>query len=491
MTSARTLVIVGGGLSGTLVAVNLLRSPQWANTQIVLIERARRVARGKAYIEREHPFLLNVPAGRMSVHPRSPLDFLLFARRRMPHATAEDFLPRPLYGEYLESTLSEAVSEAPAHVQFGRLSGDVCAIERIPDTSRLRVRLADGPGVTADEVVLALGNPPPTRVAGTEALQASRHYIADPWAESLSFRPGERLLLIGTSLTMADVATAAAAATDGSAVIHSISRHGLVPPSQTPFRDGRCAANTADLLRAASFSTLTLMRAVRELVDETERNGGDWREAVALVRGIAPALWKRLAINERRRMLRHVRPYWDVHRHRLPGETLARLRQMRLHQKLHIYAGRLLDSRIAAGEVHLTWRPRGASTSQDLTVDRVINCTGPDHDVRRTNDPLMRSLLRQGLALPDPLGLGIRTGPHGSLIDSSGSASTNLFYVGPLLRADHWEATAAHELRDHAERLARHLSGTGLPFAKTHLVPSRARFSASVNASAAGPRRLA
>jgi len=96
MTSARTLVIVGGGLSGTLVAVNLLRSPQWANTQIVLIERARRVARGKAYIEREHPFLLNVPAGRMSVHPRSPLDFLLFARRRMPHATAEDFLPRPL-----------------------------------------------------------------------------------------------------------------------------------------------------------------------------------------------------------------------------------------------------------------------------------------------------------------------------------------------------------------------------------------------------------
>jgi uncharacterized NAD(P)/FAD-binding protein YdhS len=93
-----------------------------------------------------------------------------------------------------------------------------------------------------------------------------------------------------------------------------------------------------------------------------------------------------------------------------------------------------------------------------LLVDRVVNCTGPDYNVRRSQDPLMRSLLAQGLAVPDPHNLGIRTGSYGALLDAQGSASTNLFYVGPMLRADHWEATAAQELRGHAERLAGYLS---------------------------------
>jgi uncharacterized NAD(P)/FAD-binding protein YdhS len=459
ISAARTIVIIGGGLSGTLVAVNLLRASHWVDTQIVLIERARHVARGKAYVKREHPFLLNVPAGRMSVDPRSPLDFLWYVRRWMPHATAEDFVPRPLYGQYLESILLDAEQEAPAHVQFERVRADACAIEQIAGTSRVRVRLADGQRLLADEVVLALGNPPPARVPGTQALRSSQLYIDDPWSIPLSFKSGERLLLIGTSLTMADVATAAAASTHGSAVVHAISRHGLVPPCQAPFGDDRCTTDSAALLRAASFSTLTLLRCVRELVDETERNGGDWREAITFLRGIAPELWNHLSMKERRRMLRHVKPYWDVHRHRLPSETLARLRQMRLRQKLHIYAGRLLDSRMVNGEVQVTWRPRGAKEiSQVLIVDRVINCTGADHDVRRTRDALMRSLLVHGLAVPDPLGLGIRTGPHGALIDAAGRTAPNLYYVGPLLRADHWEATAAHELRGHAEALARHLS---------------------------------
>jgi uncharacterized NAD(P)/FAD-binding protein YdhS len=70
----------------------------------------------------------------------------------------------------------------------------------------------------------------------------------------------------------------------------------------------------------------------------------------------------------------------------------------------------------------------------------------------------MRSLLTQGLAAPDGLGLGLRTGAHGALIDSRGRAASNLYYIGPMLRADHWECTAAQELRGHAERLSHHLA---------------------------------
>jgi uncharacterized NAD(P)/FAD-binding protein YdhS len=455
MSPQRTIVIVGAGFSGTLVAANLLRSQHWATTQIVLVERSTSVARGKAYAHRDYPYLLNVPAGRMSADPSSPLDFLSFAQHRIPDATAEDFLPRALYGEYLEATLLDAEVSAPPHVQFERLCGDVCAIEKIGDGSGYRVRLSEGHTLDADDVVLALGNPPPATLPGTEQLQ---QYVSDPWAQPLRFSPGETVLLVGSGLTMVDVATAAAASSNEQVVIHSISRHGLIPPSQTQFSHSACRGDSATMLRAASFSALTLLRSVRELADETVRRGGDWREAVTFIRNIAPSLWQRLPAREKRRMLRHVRPYWDVHRHRLPSETLAKLKHLRHRKKLHVHAGRLLRFEAEGSQIRVTWRARGAHELQTLLVDRVVNCTGPDYNVRRSPDPLMRSLLAQGLAASDPHNLGIRTSSYGALVDAQGCAATNLFYVGPMLRADHWEATAAQELRGHAERLAGYLS---------------------------------
>jgi uncharacterized NAD(P)/FAD-binding protein YdhS len=474
MPPERTIVIVGAGFSGTLVAASLLRSQHWATTRIVLVERSGNVARGKAYAPREYPYLLNVPAGRMSAVPNAPLDFLEFAQQRIPDATAEDFLPRALYGEYLEATLLDAEVSAPAHVQFDVLRGEVCALES--NDAGYRLQLTDGRTLEADDVVLALGNPPPTELPGTEGLD---HYIADPWAQPLSFRPGEKVLLVGNGLTMADVTLAAVASSKEQIVIHSISRHGLVPPSQTQFAHAGCKGDGAALLRAASFSALTLFRRARELAEETEHRGGDWREAVTFIRNIAPAIWQRLPERERRRLLRHVRPYWDVHRNRLPSETLAKLTNLRHRQRLHVHAGRLLSFEAVSDQIRVTWRARGGRKARTMLVDRVVNCTGPDYNVRRSRDPLMRSLLARGLVVPDAHNLGIRTGAYGALINADGRAATNLFYAGPMLRADHWEATAAHELGMHAEQLAGYLAapvGRGARVLVTHHHQGRQRW---------------
>jgi uncharacterized NAD(P)/FAD-binding protein YdhS len=488
MSAQRTIVIVGAGFSGTLVAANLLKSQHWSATQIVLIERAAKVARGTAYAERDYPYLLNVPASRMSADPNSPLDFLNFAQNHVPDATAEDFLPRELYGKYLEATLLHAEVSAATHVEFHRVQGDVCGIEPA-EQAGYRIALADGRQIDADDVVLALGNPAPANLPGTGAL--GDHYTSNPWAGSVAFAPGETVLLVGTGLTMADVAMAATADTKEQIVVHAISRHGLIPPSQTQFSQNACNADSATILRAASFSALTLLRSVRELADDTERRGGDWRETITFIRNIAPQLWQRLPAREKRRLLRHIRPYWDIHRHRLPSQTLARMNHLRRHEKLHIHAGRLMEfelipaataegmrpaaadgqgsvrptaavaSALDAGtstKVRVTWRARGSDEPQTMLVDRVINCTGPDYNIGRSSDPLMRSLISQGLAIADPFNLGLRTGAYGALINAQGHAAPNLFYVGPMLRADHWEATAAQELRGYAERLAGYLS---------------------------------
>lgn len=453
----RTIAIVGGGFSGTTVAANLLRLLNNEPTRVVLIERARCIARGVAYADREYKYLLNVPAGRMSANPREPLEFLTFARRRLPYATAEDFLPRALYGEYLEWSLARAQQSASPDVQLTRVRADIVDVRRDADGS-IHLQASDGRTIAADDVVLALGNPAPVSPPALEGLLGSSRYSEDPWTAPSSCRPGETILIIGTSLTMADVVSAASVNCNDNVTIHAISRHGLVPPSQTAFRHAPCEGDSGALLREASFSVRRLMRSVRRLAAATQRQGGDWREAVTFVRNIAPALWSRLPLREKRRFLRHVRPHWDVHRHRLPQETLAQIQQMQLRGNLRIHAGRLLSCERSGDKVKVTWRRRGAKQLSTLLVDRVINCTGPEYNPHRSREPLMHSLVAQRLAAADALGLGLQTAENGALVDSSGRAAENLFYVGPQLRASYWEATAAAELRSHAERLATHLA---------------------------------
>jgi uncharacterized NAD(P)/FAD-binding protein YdhS len=149
-----------------------------------------------------------------------------------------------------------------------------------------------------------------------------------------------------------------------------------------------------------------------------------------------------------------VRAYWDVHRHRLPPEILSRIDGLRGRERLHVHAGRIAGMRAEGERIAVTWRVRGSKRTETVKFDRVINCTGPDYSIARSTAPLWRSLLQCGLCVPDPLGLGLRTGPKGAVIDADGWPGPHLFYVGPMLRADHWEATAVGELRVYAEQLA-------------------------------------
>jgi uncharacterized NAD(P)/FAD-binding protein YdhS len=455
----RTIVIVGAGFSGTAVAINLLRLSYWRPARIVLVERGPRMARGAAYADRSYDYLLNVPAGRMSMSSSDPLEFLKFAQQRIPEATADDFLPRALYGDYLESVLLNAERSSPPHVQLHKVRGEVCGIERIGSTSSFRVELDDRTTFVADDVVLALGNPPPGNLPGTQSLLGSPRYISDPWSAPSSFKSGESVLVIGTGLTMADTVMGADDTASDGATFHAISRHGMVPPTQTAFRHAAgCDDKDGVLLRAASVSARRLFRAVRDLTDDVQRRGGDWREAITQVRTLAPSLWQRLPTRERKRFLRHARAYWDVHRHRLPTQTLAKLNKLQRENRLHVHAGRIVNLELAGEKIRVSWRARGSAAIQTLWVDRVINCTGADYNPTHCRDPLTRSLLENGLAVSDALGLGLRTSAYGALIDSRNRVASNLYYIGPMLRADHWECTAAQELRVHAEQLARHLA---------------------------------
>ena len=98
---------------------------------------------------------------------------------------------------------------------------------------------------------------------------------------------------------------------------------------------------------------------------------------------------------------------------------------------------------------------------------RVINCTGPQSDLTRTNDPLLRDLVAKGLARPDQLGLGLAVNEEGRLLDSREQPS-RLYALGPMTRGTFWEITAVPDIRKQVWEIARRLSnahwveGTGL-----------------------------
>jgi len=383
-------------------------------------------------------------------------EFLNFARRSRPQASAADFLPRELYGDYLESTLAAAERGAPAHVRLQRLRGSATALERDARSTRLQVLLGDGRSIAADAVLLAVGNLAPATLAAAQGLPVTAPYTADPWEGSQRLRAEDTLLVVGTGLTMADVVTAAAERTRGKLQVHAISFHGLLPPAQSDFH--AAADDIEPCLLAAGSSLRQLFRTVRCLAEQAQLRDGDWRAVITQVRAFAPRLWEQLPPGEQRRFLRHVRSYWDVHRHRLPESSWHTLNELRRTGRLQVHAGRIEALQARGRRIQVQWRARGASALGTLLVDRMVNCTGPDHDVQRTTQPLLRSLLAQGMARRDMLGLGLLVDERGALLDGRGRAATGgVFYVGPMLRAQHWETTAAQELRGYAERLAAHL----------------------------------
>jgi len=238
--------------------------------------------------------------------------------------------------------------------------------------------------------------------------------------------------------------------------IHVLSRHGLLPLPQASEPLPPVKPDVDHMLLQSRGSVRRLFRGFSLLMAQVIDAGGDWREVLALARPRLPALWRELDATQRARFLRHARAQWEVHRHRVPAGPLNAVRTLQRLGVLEIHAGRLEATRLEDDAIEVLWRPRGATRSRAWLVDRVVNCTGPDARVDRIPDPLIQSLLANGLAQRDAQGLGIEVAEDGRVM-SAGAPLDGLWYIGPWLRARDWEATAVPELREHAARLAQRL----------------------------------
>ena len=461
----RTIAIIGAGFSGTATAVHLLKRAG-TPVRIVLLDDQPEIAAGLAYSAGQQDCLLNVPAGQMSLDASRPGELVDFGRRQGIRTGAQDFVPRALYGRYLAAGLQDAIESSPSGSACARIWGRAKRLTQLHNPTRYwRIDLDDGHFVFADEIVLALGNPLPAHLPALEPIRATHRYSRDPWSfwsqESPGRAPG-RVLLLGSGLTMVDVALRLALRGPEPPEIVALSRHGRLPQFQTVFNRTALHSDAIATIRAASGSLRELVRVVRALSREVADAGGDWREVINTVRRITPEIWATLSIADRQRFLRHVRPMWDAHRHRLPPAAAEELQRLRDGGRLSVLAGTIESARTTRSGVEVVWRPRNAQHRERCVVSRIFNCTGPDYRAAQSDDVLVQSLLSSGLIAPDPLQLGIRVTADSEVVGADGRIVKGLYYIGPWLRARDWEATAVPELREHARRLAERLSGAAL-----------------------------
>ena len=429
--SALPVAIVGGGFSGTMLAAQLARRGIASR----LIEKAGRAGEGTAYSTRDPAHLLNVPTEQMSAWADRADDFDdWLSAKGLPTGA---FAQRLRFGEYLREILAAAVGSGMVTV----VAGEAVAAQRAGNG--WMVALSDGRELAAGDLALALGNQPPA------PLQVGRGSIDpallcdDPWSDvgraqvarvAKSHAP---VVVVGTGLTMVDmVLTLAESGHDG--MVTALSRRGLDPRGHArwpvPELDGR----------AAPRGLMPLWRWVRTQVAD----GDDWRARIDSLRPRSAALWHGLSDDEKRRFMRHARPWWDVHRHRIAPEVAQLLETRKAAGNLEVLAGRLRGAEGDGETVTLTIAARGGGTIE-RAAGLVVNCTGPLGAVARTRDPLLRQLLDDGLASADALGIGIAADDR-----DAATASERLWVMGPLSKARQWEIIAVPDIRGQAERVA-------------------------------------
>lgn len=431
MKSDAPVAIVGGGFSGTMVAAQLARR----GIASVLIDGSGRLARGVAYSTRQPAHLLNVRAEGMSAWPDDPQHF---ARRFAGDAGGDQrgFAERQMFGRYLGDILDEAI--ASSHVETR--GSTACAARREGDD--WIVTVADGVDIRASALVLATGNQapdvlPPLRGAG-------ERFLANPWggeaqaAVAALAESGGDALIVGTGLTMVDLALSLDAAGHRGRIV-ALSRRGLIPRGHADFDPAPVAQDEVP------------QGDLRALLRWLRRRGATvgWRAAIDALRPHSQALWQSFDEAERRRFLRHARPWWDVHRHRIAPEVAATIAHMVADGRLEIVAGKIVSAKDDGDDLVIEYRRRGATAAQAARFAYAFNCTGPLHSIAHTRDPLLRSLLDAGAVRPDPLGIGLDVDRK-----SRAEGASRLWAVGPLTKARYWEIVAVPDIREQAAAVA-------------------------------------
>ena len=424
------VVMVGGGFSGTMAAAELAKR----GVRSVLVEGGGRTGRGAAYSTREAAHLLNVPAAKMSAWADAPDDFVAAGN------AAETFVPRREFGTYLRAILDSAVASGMVEV------AEASAAAAVRSGDGWTVTLDDGRAIDAAALVLAQGNQPPEPMRVGDGI-APELFVNNPWRDEAQVAirrvaaSGADALILGTGLTMVDMVLSLDEAGHRGRIV-ALSRRGQVPRAHAAY-----ASAPVDLAEVPLGDMLTLWRWLRARAAAV-----GWRAAVDALRPHSHAIWASFDPEQRGRFLRHARPWWDVHRHRIAPEVSERLKRMIGEGRLEIVAGRIIrmdeqDSGLAVAYSRRHSPTPNPPSRGEGRFGAAFNCTGPLGAMARTKDPLLRQVIDDGLVAVDALGMGLA-------VDDTSRAGARTWALGPLTKGNFWEIVAVPDIRHQVAQVA-------------------------------------
>lgn len=448
-----TIGIIGGGFCGVMTLNHLIKEAKQPLI-IFLFNKKYPVAKGIAFQSYTDEHLMNVEARNMSAFVNDPDHFVKWCQRKQLHRDHQEvptsYLPRNYYGQYLNEVYQVCLSHLPEHIQFTSIDDEVIDVENKGDQYIISTK---GEQKTiADKIVLATGNDAPEdpKIPNTDFLKSSR-YHSNPWnAISIQDVPeAKNVLIIGTGLTMVDVVLGLLEKNFTGKII-ALSPHGF---KILPHRKQHPQRLILDEL-APPYDLQTVFKLFYKFVRQAKINGQSGETVVDAVRSKTQEIWQHLSLRDKERFMTHLRHMWGVARHRLPADIHKKIQSLIQDQHLEVVAGKIDNITVDADGAHVEVTLRHTHQKLNLIVDRVINCTGPQTDIRKQKGNLYRNLIEKKLVASDEMNLGIHATADGRIINSDGTISNRIFTLGSLLKGKLWESTAIPELRVQAYRTA-------------------------------------
>jgi uncharacterized NAD(P)/FAD-binding protein YdhS len=453
----RTVAIVGGGFSGAVTAINLARLSR-TPLRVIVINKGYPLARGVAYSTRRPEHLLNVVARNMSALADQPSHFVEWLRTRnefadmSESALREQFIPRRIYGDYLQSLFFWHSKAADTRSLGGieAIAGEVVDIS-LTD-SEATIALDRDRRVTADKVVLAVGNNAPVEIPLTGP--ASTGFINNPWLpwSGEGQNHGGDAILIGSGLTMID-AFLTLKQQGWKGRIFAISRNGLIPHSH--FKGIEYHDFPPE--DVATFSLEKLVALMEEHCAILRQAGNNPDIVVDKLRPYTQRIWDHFTLQEKQTVSKRYRSVWGVHRHRIAESIHRQLMEGIQHQVLQVVKGRIQAIHSTGERLHVEYEDPVTNKLETQEAALVINCTGPRESYSRGQTPLFTNLLEKGLVQTDELDMGIRVDRDFCILDHDAHRSACLYAIGPLLKGSLWETTAVPELRLQAFQIAENI----------------------------------
>ncbi|SFZ84574.1 Uncharacterized NAD(P)/FAD-binding protein YdhS [Devosia enhydra] len=442
MTAALSVIIVGGGASGVTLAAQLLEDVT-RPIRVTLVERRDRVGEGVAYSARQREHVLNVPAQGMSAFPDRPEHFFdwLVERGLIGPSERFTFVPRRLYGQYLWSLVAPALAANDGRLTLAKAS----AVDLVTSGRGVEVALDNGTSLVGQVAVICVGHEekPPRANGVAVRVGSDADTDLDPEAE---------VVILGSGLSMVD-AWLRLDHSGHRGPVTVLSRRGLLPQAHrqvTPI-----PLEAADVPFGTDTGYFT--RWFRALCIEVEQRGGDWRSVVDALRPFNQRIWQGWTVEARRRFLRHVRPFWNIHRHRIPPDIHARLGAAVETGRIRLLAAEFIGVEAVGTRARMQYRPKGETRTLSRDIDRIYDCGGVSVDVTQSSNPLVTALIARGSARPDALRIGMDVTPDLAVVDRDGVASARVFALGPLTRGTFFEIEAMPDIRVQASLLAERL----------------------------------